>query len=457
VPSEPEQEDSDREGVVPRSTGMEPARDHAGEDAVQADPSRGPPGRLLPLWWGALGAAAIVALLVAGVPEVRAWALRVVGYPVAALVLGRDAILVEGVRIEAAPEPGVTGAFAVMVVLLLLGLRWALVSRPGDVWSPRVRLDTPFALALVPYIALAPVLFTLAALQLFQVPWAFFAVPPLLVLLVVAFVLFSLVFAFWVQKGGRGKGPLRFLASVVTFLLIGLFWIVAMGGTTTPLPWWIAAGAVLLVVVVQYAVTLGNRIYSHRRALFSLGSFHLAFFGGFLLLWTVQGPWPVQGWSLEGQEALRELTTHSDGFFLVALALGPPVLVTVGFYTIGAFLHSYAAWARVWVDGLSLMVVFAQTLDAWAVALKSTNPYGALDHSVSPPGWFAPWALSIMGPWGYLLVRLVAAVALVLVFSLPRRMATGRWLEFRTIALGVLMGFGLVAGLRYTLALAVGT
>lgn len=431
-----------------------------GEPPEKGEQEQGSGGRagwrLLPVWAGGIGAAALVAILVLLVPDVRAGVLRRIVYPVVAQVLGREEITVAGVRVEAAPDPGLTAAFAVMVVLLLLAFRVFLLSRSREGWSSQVRVDTPFALALVPYLVLAPVLLTLASAQLFRMPWALFAVPPVLVLLVVAFVMASLVFAFWVENGGRVKGTVRLFVSLLLFLGVGWFWILALGGTTRAHPWWVGVMVLVLVVLVHYAVTLGNRIHSHRRALFSLGMFHLVFFSAFLVLWFLEGPWPVQEWSFEGQDAVREVRAHADGPLLLALAAGPPLLVAVGFYTVGAFLHAYAAWARVWVDGLSNLVVFAQVLDAWVVALMVMDPYGVLDHTVLAPGPFSEWAFAAVGVWGYLLLRSLFAVGVVLAMSLPRRMAQGRWLEFRTVLLGLMMGFGLVPGLRYSLRLALG-
>ncbi len=430
-----------------------PDDDPAGSDQ---DEGRRVPWHLVPVWAGAAGAAGLLVFLLLLVPDVRAWLRWSVAYPVVARALGRDAITVSGIRVEVGPEPGVTAAFAVMVVLFVLAMRVFLAARPTARWSKRVRIDTPFILALVPYMALAPLLATLAAAQLFRFPWAFFAVSPLIVLLMVAFVIASLVFAFWIEAGGREKGPRRFLASVLLFLAVGLFWIVFMDGTTTRLRWWIAVVAVALVVVVQYSVTLGNRIHSHRRALFSLGCFHLAFFTGFLLLWFLQGPWPVQDGWFAGNEAVRALRPSSDGALLLVLAVGPPALIAVGAYTVGAFLHRYAVWARVWVDGLSVLALFAQVLEGWVVLLMVGDPYDAAGQTMGAPGPLSVWVVAQIGGWGYFWAKFAVAVALVLLLSLPDSLRAGRWAEVRTVLLGAILGFGLVAGLRHAFLLAAG-
>lgn len=436
--------------------GMDPDDDPVASDPKGADEGRRVPWHLVPVWAGAAGAAALLVFLLLLIPDVRNWSRWNVAYPVVARVLGRESITVSGIRVEAGPDPAVTAAFAVAVVLFVLAMRAFLAARSTARWSKRVRIDTPFILALVPYIALAPLLGTLAATQIFRLPWAVFAVSPLIVVLVVAFVLTSMVFAFWIEAGGRGSGPRRFLASVVLFLGVGLFWIVFMEGTTTRLRSWIAVAAVVLVVAVHYSVTLGNRIHSHRRALFSLGCFHWVFFAGFLLLWFLQGPWPVQDGSFAGNEAVREMQSHSQGALLLVLALGPPALIAVGAYTVGAFLHRYAVWARVWVDGLSVLALFAQTLQGWVALLLVRDPYGALDHEMAAPGPVSLWVVSHIGGWGYFGVNLVFAVGLILSLSLPRALRVGRWAEVRTVILGAVLGFGLVVGLRAAFRLAAG-
>lgn len=439
-----------------RSPQDSPERKHGEQDASVSGRRKGARWRLRPVWAGALAAAALSAVVVLFVAPVNSWLRWRVGYPVAARVLGRDELLVGGFRVEAGPEPGLTTALAILVILLFLTARVYLAAQGVRRWPSRMRLDSAFVLSLVPYLVLAPLLGTLASAQLFRVPWAFFAVPPLNVILVVGFVLVSLVFAFWVESGGFRHGVKRFLATVVFFLAVGLFWIAMLEGTTATPRFWIALVAVVVALAVYYAMTLGNRIHSHRRALFSLGCFHLAFFGGFLVLWLMQGPWPVQEWSLEGQRALRETRFHPDGPLLAFLALGPAILIAVGAYTIGAFLHRYAAWARVWVDGLTVTVLFAQVLEGWMVMLMVTDPYDALAQTVAAPGPVSAWVVGLLGGWGYFWAKTVLALAVILAVSMPRWFYTGWHSELRAVILGVLLGLGLIPGLRYAMQVTLG-
>ncbi len=433
-----------------------PERTQQEGKATPPSPGKGARWALRPIWAGALAAAGLSALLVVFVEPVRTWLRWNAGYPVAARVLGRDTLQIGGFRVEAGPEPGVTMAFALFLLLLFLTARVYFASQGVRRWPNRMRIDSAFVLSLVPYMVMAPLLGTLAAAQLFRVPWAFFAVPPLNVLLIVAFILVSLVFAFWVESGGLRHGVKRFLASVVLFLVIGLFWIGMLAGTTATLPFWVAVGAVVIALAIHYALTLGNRIHSHRRALFSLGCFHLAFFGGFLVLWSVQGPWPVQEWTLQGHGALRETRFHPDGPLLAFLALGPAILIAVGAYTVGAFLHRYAEWARVWVDGLTVAVLFAQVLEGWMVTLMVTDPYHALAQTLDAPGPVSAWAVATVGGWGYFWAKTIFALMVILAVSMPRWFHTSWHPELRAVILGVLLGLGLIPGLRYALLLSLG-
>lgn len=408
--------------------------------------------------WRGIGFTALIGLMVlALMPGVRAWAWRSLYLPVVADALGSSTLVVDGVVVTAGYTPWVQILLASVFVLLLLIIRARLMSRDkwGALWAGRVRLDGAFVLSLVPLMALAPVLAALESGLLFNPPWSFFIVPPLLVLFMVALAVVSILFGLWIEHGGPKHSIGRFMTALLVFVSFDLFWISVSQATTTRLAWWAAPAAMVIAVGVFFGVTLGNRLLSHRRALFALGSFHTAFFMTFLAQWIIVGPWPVHDWSYAGAHATRLVLDMAprNGW----MALLPPIGIATGLYTIGAFLHRYHVLARPFTDGLNVVLIFSQALDAWATTVRVVDPYGVLVVHGAAPDALAAWSLGLLGGYGYLAIKVVFALVAVLLLDLPFRDRPGPLpQEASHVARGALVALGLMPGLRTVIMLTTG-
>jgi uncharacterized membrane protein len=381
-------------GSVRSSDGPEPA------PPAPSAPKR--PGRPLFYrdWRGVLMVAAAIFVVILLIPELRVWIWTTFVLPVVADVLGRRVLEFDGVRVEGAYPRAVEVASAAVFVLALVALRAVLLLRQakGSYWARRITIDSSFILALMPFLGLGSVLAALQAGLLFEVPWAFMAVPPLIYGMIIGLVLFSLLFGLWIEDGGREHSYGRFILALLVFLTIDLFWVSVVGGTTRRLPLWAPPLAVAVAFCIYYGVTLGNRLLSHRRALFALGAFHVVFFATFLAVWVVEGPWPAMDWSFEGVEAVRSIGPADPWlFFLIVL---PPVAFIIALGSMGQFLHRYAFWARPWLDGLNNAVVFALVLDAWATTVHVVDPFGALTETAPATDPLVAWGVQWLGGWG---------------------------------------------------------
>lgn len=409
-----------------------------------------------PDWKGILITATVIMALILLVPTVRQWTWATLILPVVADVLGRPIITVDGVHIEAAYPRAVEVAMVAFLILTLVTLRAILLAKQakGSYWARRIRIDSAFVLSLAPFMALGPVVAALEAGLLFRAPWAFFAVPPLLYGMILVLALASLLFGLWIEEGGRAHGYARFLMALLVFLSTDLFWISVVEGSTRRLPLWAPPLALAAAFGIYFGVTLGNRLLSHRRVLFALGFFHVVFFGTYLAVWLLEGPWPAMDWTFRGIDAVRAIRPGDP--WLALLVLLPPIGLMTGMATLGQFLHRYAFWARPWVDGLNLALVFGLVLEGWVTTILVVDPFGALDATMPPSDPIVAWGVSWLGGWGYFAWRTALAIAAGLLLDLPFRGRSGPLQEASHLARGGLLALGLIPGLRLTIRLATG-
>ncbi|MBW3582464.1 MAG: DUF63 family protein [Euryarchaeota archaeon] len=376
--------------------------------------------------------------------------------PLVADVLGHDAVRYKGDEVSSEYTWAVKALIAATVVPLLLAGRSAFVlSRFKNLrWAARVRLDAAFLLAVSPYLALLPLWAALADSLLFKVPWAFWFVEPVsyLFLLLVLFV--SLALALWVEHGGMERSLPRFGSVLLFLFVVEVVWVRFLSATTTAVPVWGWLVPPVVAYGVFFGVTLGHRLISHRRVLFALAAHHLAFFGMFLLLWLVQGPWPPMEWSYRGVEAVRSVGDARPWFSLAVVL--PPVAVTVGLFTVGTYLQGYVRALRPWRDGSNVAMVFSQVLHGWVVTMATVDPYGALESARPLPSRVVGFLVRSLDGWGYFAAKAFGVVFVVFLLDTVFRNAS--WLagERRNFVKLVVITAGLVPALRVAIRLGVG-
>lgn len=407
--------------------------------------------------WRAVGLIGLSLLgLVLFVPPVRTWAYLNLGLPVVADVLGRQRLVLHGRVVEAHFPFELQVAFAAVLFFGLVALRAVLLvrQRRGSTWAGRIRVDSGFVLSLTPFLALGAVLAALETAQLFHVPFAFLVVPPVLFLTVTALALASLLFGLWIEDGPRRDAPTKFLMALFVFVSIDLFAIGVLEATTRAMAWWAVPAAMVLALVLYHGSTLGNRLVSHRRALFALGGFHFLFFATFLAMWVLDGAWAAQSWSYRGLFPVRTFAPSQP--FLLWLVFLVPMALTVGLSSLGQFLFRYTTLARPWVDGLNVTLFFAHTLDGWVTTMIANDPYDIQVVHAPVTGILAETLLPTLGGWGYFAVKTIGAVVIVMLLDRPFRGRSPATREASQVLRGGLVALGLVPALRAAIRMTIG-